>query len=307
MTTTRNHPNQIRAGFTLIELLVVIAIIAILAALLLPTLAAAKRKAQQIQCISNNKQLALASCMYVNDFGRYLQESAYGSYLGQDGEWMGSMIDYFARTTNFLLCPTAPDPVPATPGSKTVTSTGAANHCYYKQLAGDATSGWKLVNSSYTYNGWMYTDTITGAGGKDGPNIETSFGVIDPTWYYGRESSMEQPVITPYYVDGYWCDAWPAERDRPSKDLYYGMFYQHSGVHTDEIGRFTMQRHGSVNPAAAARNYTIAWDIAPPKGLQVVALADGHVEASTLVNLYSYRWHHAWKADGILIGSQSPW
>jgi prepilin-type N-terminal cleavage/methylation domain-containing protein/prepilin-type processing-associated H-X9-DG protein len=59
--------NREQAAFTLIELLIVIAVLAVLMAVLLPTLAGARRSAAAVVCGSNLRQISLAFDMYLGD------------------------------------------------------------------------------------------------------------------------------------------------------------------------------------------------------------------------------------------------
>jgi prepilin-type N-terminal cleavage/methylation domain-containing protein/prepilin-type processing-associated H-X9-DG protein len=98
-------------AFTLIELLVVIAIIAILAAILFPVFAQAREKARTISCLSNAKQLGLASVMYMGDYDEYMlpRYAACPSTGPTDNSqklWTG-LLQPYSKNEGIHLCPSA--------------------------------------------------------------------------------------------------------------------------------------------------------------------------------------------------------
>ncbi|MBN1360615.1 MAG: prepilin-type N-terminal cleavage/methylation domain-containing protein [Sedimentisphaerales bacterium] len=103
-------------GFTLIELLVVIAIIAVLLGILLPGLRAAKKQAQQVVCVSQLRQLALAHEMYQQSHDGWIVPAT--QELGVNEYWYNTLGPYFEHRNvghanehpddigrDILLCP----------------------------------------------------------------------------------------------------------------------------------------------------------------------------------------------------------
>src|SRR5690606_28375389 len=105
MLNGSSHKQGNRA-FTLIELLVVIAIISILAAILFPVFARARENSRRASCLSNEKQIALATLQYIQDN----DERFPGTYTAGDQKtWMDRILPYVqgtsSRKSQLFFCP----------------------------------------------------------------------------------------------------------------------------------------------------------------------------------------------------------
>lgn len=280
-------------GFTLIELLVVIAIIAILAAMLLPVLAAAKRKAQSINCLNNVKQLTMAAFMYEQDHNsviNYGGKDANGNYV----VWLDALAENEPKAYQARLCPTA--------ATLDTTHIGKADHCYIV-AGGSATdpTNW----CSYTINGWLY-DPNSGAGGKTPLSFQTD--TLQGS-YFRKDTNIRQPAATPLFGDGIKDDGWPItySQTEPSSsgldpasyvgspgsgkaDLY------NSDISQQGMARFLIGRHGSISASGAPRAFLTGSGghgpatVNPLPSSINVGFNDGHAESVKLFNLWSLTW-----------------
>jgi prepilin-type N-terminal cleavage/methylation domain-containing protein/prepilin-type processing-associated H-X9-DG protein len=106
--TIMRHRRPHSSGFTLIELLVVIAIIAILAAILFPVFAQAREKARGAACLSNMKQIGLATMMYAQDHDDYLPYGYAYTWPGQkELYWWQDLCRPYVKNEAVYTCPSA--------------------------------------------------------------------------------------------------------------------------------------------------------------------------------------------------------
>ncbi len=101
-----------RPGFTLIELLVVVAIIALLIAILLPSLARAREQAKAVVCASRLKVLWQCVYYYTSDNKNVLPNfSPLYTYEIPDNYWTSQIADYVTFKPDLFLCPADRNPI----------------------------------------------------------------------------------------------------------------------------------------------------------------------------------------------------
>ncbi|MEO0475573.1 MAG: prepilin-type N-terminal cleavage/methylation domain-containing protein [Planctomycetota bacterium] len=244
-----------RKAFTLIELLVVISIIALLIAILLPVLGAARESARKMQCLSNLRGLSSSIIIYAQEHDDVMMKADFGPA----NHWTGELEPYLGSVTSTLS---------ATTGDKTDSAFLCPTASLIKDdgsplIFGSATTPW-INRPVYTSaNSYGINEWIKPAG---------QFSTTDPTNFppeniFNTLSDVDVPSRTPTFADAMWIGGWPKETDNPPADLNAGAV----GPIPTGIGltRFCIDRHslavnvtmldGSAGPVPLGGLWDLRW------------------------------------------------
>ena len=219
-------------GFTLIELLVVIAIIALLLAILMPSLQAVKKQAQLVICKSNLRQWSLTWVLFTQDNnGKFpdlddrnenINSGANRSY------WTECLSPYLGegnRGTGIYLCPSAKkkgtDQYP----------TDEFTSFYIRGMDAEVDAGSEIKRASYGINCWLYN-------GNRPQNAIKS---------WKKTGALKAPQNIPILLDSKWRGGLPEPTDTPlpSASVIVDQFGVDviASIDYGEMAHFQMKRH----------------------------------------------------------------
>lgn len=243
-----------RTGFTLIELLVVISTIALLLAILMPSLNKARRTAKALVCSSNLRQIGLAVNLYVEDNDdKFMPIGGAKYWLYFLGPYLGGNVSRInvkgqhVEVINVAFCPEA---------KKVVEVSGSGFDPGTAKLAWTFKGG----EGSYAVNGWLQTEGISTYGAFTREKYPSTQIAWWGNYFYYKFS--EARSNTPMVADSIWVDAWPLSDDEVPQDLS-------KGDKNVSLGRLCIDRHDmAIN----------------------VGFVDGHNEKVKLGRLWSLPW-----------------
>jgi prepilin-type N-terminal cleavage/methylation domain-containing protein len=278
-------------GFTLIELLVVIAIIAILAALLLPALAAAKRKAKLATCQNNFHQIGIACFIYAGDYADLYPICTTGN--GNTGGKFNNLafVDYTQYFWRGGAGSTANTPLP--PPGKTVASPQAYDclgYLYSVNLVGSA----KVIfcpsfpaTSSHSAD-YYSTPSFPSSGPPASAFSDGSFNMFGSTLYNPRLQNAATGNTARAYpkTTSRWSEAGSGNTHLfatdflASQDGATSSFSQNTFAHFPATGFDVLFLDGSVKFVQSAAGLSLA----SSGGLPTVETTASNVAYDTLFN-----------------------
>jgi len=280
--------HQKNKGFTLIELLVVIAIIAILAAILFPVFAQAKRAAKGSVAISGAKQMALGQIMYAGDSDDY-----FSPVVEYDSNWQVLPFSYlqqpYMKSWGVLLDPTGPNPTDTKSADENsgtalaiyglwgmgpeqaATTGGFSNYTFGTSATGSAMTGGKT---------WVY-DGIAGVTNSSNGIIWSAYGYNAGSTPSLSTTAVAAPADQVMIAQASNWDFMWQQDNADSFDLYWGSCgFNTYGCELTATAPIARQRD---NDGPSVGFY--AWPNGPtpskePTGLTAWAGVDGHVKAT---------------------------
>lgn len=271
-----------RRAFTLIELLVVIAIIAILAAILFPVFTQAKEAAKKTTCLSNMKQIGLATSMYTNEF-----DDQFMAWAALSRPVNGGNTDYvspdiqvmpYVKNDQIWTCPT--DHRKRMPASSVLFQDGR-----YRT---------KAIPRSYQYVGNIYTREKGGSATDKNTGVTTWVGPGGWTYAGRTTTELEGPSETVS-----WTEIWPIDVNDP----YVGGIWGSGFIDCDTF-KLAGRTYPSTAPGDQAPTpncvtaYTRKHTPGHTAGTANYVFADGHAANKT--------WGYIRRNDFYVFKAQKP-